>query len=94
MHQSQRNSTFSPLLFPGKGCRDRKYDRKHARNQQKIMLILVITQCYQEEMSNDVFPKAEVVAQRCSVKKLFLEIPQISQGNTCARVSFLVKLQV
>ena len=88
MHQSQRNSTFSPLLIPGKGCRDRKYDQKHARNQQKTMLILVITQCYQEEMSNDVFPKAEVVAQRCSVKKVFLEIPQNSQENTCARVSF------
>ena len=31
--------------------------------------------------------------QRCSVKKLFLEISQNSQGNTCARVSFLIKLQ-
>ena len=29
----------------------------------------------------------EVVAQRCSVKKVFLEISQNSQGNTCARVS-------
>ena len=35
----------------------------------------------------------EAVAQRCSVKKLFLEISQNSQGNTCARVSFLIKLQ-
>ena len=30
--------------------------------------------------------------QRCSVKELFLEILQNSQENTCARVSFLVKL--
>ena len=30
----------------------------------------------------------EAVAQRCSVKKLFLEISQNSQENTCARVSF------
>ena len=33
------------------------------------------------------------VAQSCSVKKLFLEISQNSQENTCARVSFLIKLQ-
>ena len=26
-------------------------------------------------------------------KKVFLEISQNSQGNTCARVSFLIKLQ-
>ena len=30
-------------------------------------------------MSNDLFPKAEAVAQRCSVKKEFLEISQNSQ---------------
>ena len=35
----------------------------------------------------------EAVAQRCSVKKVFLEILQNSQENTCARVSFLIKLQ-
>ena len=32
----------------------------------------------------------EAVAQMCSVKKVFLEI---SQENTSARVSFLIKLQ-
>ena len=31
------------------------------------------------------------VIQRCSVKKLFLEIPQNSQENTCARVFFFIK---
>ena len=31
--------------------------------------------------------------QRCSVKKMFLEISQNSQENTCARDSFLKKLQ-
>ena len=36
---------------------------------------------------------AEAVAQRCSVKKMFLEISQNSQENTCARPSFLIKLQ-
>ena len=30
---------------------------------------------------------------RCSVKKIFLENSQNSQENTCARVSFLIKLQ-
>ena len=37
------------------------------------------------------FTKA--VAQRCSVKKVLLEISQNSQENTCARVSFLIKVQ-
>ena len=36
----------------------------------------------------------EAIAQRCSVKKVFLEILQNSQENTYARVSFLIKLQV
>ena len=31
--------------------------------------------------------------QRRSEKKMFLEISQNSQENTCARVSFLIKLQ-
>ena len=34
----------------------------------------------------------EAVSQRCSVEKVFLEISQSSQENTCARVSFLIKL--
>ena len=36
---------------------------------------------------------SEAVARRCSVKKVFLEISQNSEENTCARVSFLIKLQ-
>ena len=35
----------------------------------------------------------KAVAQTCSVKKVFLEISQNPQENTCARVSFLIKLQ-
>ena len=35
----------------------------------------------------------EAVVQRCSVKKVFLELTQNSQENTCVRVSFLIKLQ-
>ena len=37
--------------------------------------------------------KAETVVQRCSVKKVFVKISQNSQENTCARVSYLMKLQ-
>ena len=33
------------------------------------------------------------VAQTCSVRKVFSEILQKSQENTCARVSILIKLQ-
>ena len=33
----------------------------------------------------------EAGVQRCSVKKVFLEILQNSQENTCVRVSFLIK---
>ena len=36
---------------------------------------------------------SEAVARRCFVKKVFLEISQNSQENTCSRVSFLIKLQ-
>ena len=32
--------------------------------------------------------------QRCSVNKMLVEILQILQENTCARVSFSIKLQV
>ena len=32
--------------------------------------------------------KAEAVVRRCSVKKGFLEISQISQENTCASLFF------
>ena len=39
------------------------------------------------------FLNKEAVIQRCSVRKLFLETSQNSQENTCARVSFLIKLQ-
>ena len=39
------------------------------------------------------FAVIEAVVQTCSVKKVFLEISQNSQENTCPRVSFLIKLQ-
>ena len=36
---------------------------------------------------------SEAITQRCSVKKVFLEILQNLQENTCALVSFLKTLQ-
>ena len=36
---------------------------------------------------------SEAVTRGCSVKKVFLKVSQNSQKNTCARVSFLIKLQ-
>ena len=45
------------------------------------------------EIKNATLQSPEAVAQRCSVKKVFLEIPQNSRENNCARVSFLIKLQ-
>ena len=35
---------------------------------------------------------AEAAAQKCTVKKVFLKISQNSHENSCARVSFLIKL--
>ena len=37
--------------------------------------------------------ETEAVVWRCSVKKVFLEISQNIQENTCDRVYFLIKLQ-
>ena len=37
--------------------------------------------------------ESEADIWRCSVEKIFLEILQNSQENTCARISFLIKLQ-
>ena len=36
--------------------------------------------------------ESEAVVQSCYIKKVFLEISQNAHENTCARVSFLIKL--
>ena len=38
--------------------------------------------------------KNRTVARRCSAKKVFLEISQNSQENTCARIFFLIKCRL
>ena len=45
------------------------------------------------KFSVTIFLKAEAVVRTYSVKKVFLKISQNSQEKTCARVSFLTKLQ-
>ena len=40
-----------------------------------------------------IFNSSEAVVRRCSVKKMFLEISQNSQENSCARDSVLITLQ-
>ena len=52
---------------------------------RRWFLVSIILRCHQKW--------TEAVVQRSSVKKVFLEILQNSQENTCARVSFLKKLQ-
>ena len=44
-------------------------------------------------ISNRITHNTVAVVRRCSVKKVSLEITQHLQENTCARVSFLIKLQ-
>ena len=54
-----------------------------------LFLILLSRFCVRE--SNLKLKYTKAVMQRCSVKKVFLEPSQNSQGNTFARVSFLIK---
>ena len=41
-----------------------------------------------------IFYLSEVATGGVLLEKVFLEIPQNSQENTCGKVSFLIKLQV
>ena len=50
-----------------------------------------VTKKFLETMATIIAQK-QAIARRCSVKKVFLEISQNSQENTCARVSFLINL--
>ena len=55
--------------------------------------ILYVIKLFANQIELNLFDTSEAVARRCSVKKVFLEISQNSQENTCAIVSFLIKLQ-
>ena len=54
---------------------------------------LQITDERNDELEKWIVYLSEAVARRCSVKKVFLEISQNPQENTCARVSFVKMLQ-
>ena len=45
-----------------------------------------------DNVTDTIIRSSEAVIQSCSVKKVFLEISQNSQENTCARVSFFNKV--
>ena len=56
-------------------------DRRDLENHQKF------------DFRKSLLADSEAVIQKCSVKKVFLKISQYLQENTCARASFLIKLQ-
>ena len=52
-------------------------------------MFVFLTQNQKNKKRGDI----EAIARRCSLKKALLEISQNSQENTCAKVSFLMKLR-
>ena len=56
-----------------------KYEKCHAKTIKQLIIIMKWN--------------TEAVAQKCSVKKVFLKIWQNSQENTCAGVYFSITLQ-
>ena len=65
----------------------------HPLQRSKIIRFSDLFRMYRNVIPERNGSKTEVVVQRCSVKKVFLEISQNAQENTCAKVSFLIKLQ-
>ena len=57
----------------------------------QIRFFLYVTEVAEKALS--ILFLTEAVTQRCSVKNAFLEILQNSQENSCARVSFSIKLK-
>ena len=82
LFQKPRDNGNLPLQLPN--LKIKNYEIKRP-SSTKFLGILVD--------ENHTWVDPEAVARRCSVKKVFLEISQNSQENTCARVSFLIKWQ-
>ena len=59
--------------------------------QRVKQVSFILRQFFMNNAQSDSYNKSEAVTQRCSVKKVFLEISHNSQKNTCAGVSFLIK---
>ena len=61
---------------------------KHFKNMKRLHFI------WWRQVCNSRYPFTEGSShQGCSTKNVFIEVSQNSQGNTCDRVSFLIKLQ-
>ena len=58
------------------------------RHTSNVMFVF-LTQNQKNKKRGDI----EAIARRCSLKKVLLEMSQNSQENTCAKVSFLMKLR-
>ena len=79
---------------------DDGHDENSREDLEKVIFEIVLQQLkWKENISNaidldlGVLQELEAVVQSCSVKKMLLKISQNSRENTCARVSFLIKLQ-
>ena len=79
---------------------DDGHDENSTEDLEKVICEIVLQQLkWKENISNaidldlGVFQELEAVVQSCSVKKMFLNFSQNSRENTCARASFLIKLQ-
>ena len=64
------------------------------KNDIPIISLAIIAIKYSVKYFIDLPSSTRSSHRRCSVKNVFLKISQISQENTCARVSFLIKFQL
>ena len=81
---SENKTKYLTVKLPKQNNGRREWIFKHIF--QNFHNILSLTVVFNEGI-------LKAVVQRCSVKKVFLEISQNSQENTCTRVSFLIRLQ-
>ena len=98
---------FFPFLFPVLGKSHINFSRREVSSVCSLLhlqiLLFIFHSCisflnliyvhYLKTIIHSYPENTEVVSRGCSVKKVFLEIQQNSQENTCPRVSFLIKLQ-
>ena len=63
------------------------------KNDIPIISLVIIAIKFSVKYFIDLPSSTRSSHRRCSVKNVFLKISQISQENTCSRVSFLIKFQ-
>ena len=64
-------------------------DKVTCENGSITVVSLHFVKFFRTALLSNICERPEAVVQKCSVKKVFLEIPQNSQENTCATVSFI-----